>query len=279
MRKFFQFMIISTVVFVAIFTISTNANSRISSTLKTPHEDATVTISFDGLLAVCFGDPGRVSTGILNVAHHTPRLVIEQITPESKRTIATLTGAQLRGTTFIDVEGSAPTGVKRYFATTMSEDEKDFRWTVDIESDIFQRQLYIKEEKLFGKIHFSAGLFYGNNLSEETVKFQSAAGNELPFKRQIAEPAAMVKLTAGETLVIKTKGQTLRLPAQANARYQIAITNTPPADMANMNHFLFYYDVVGKPVTAYEPVVVKKAAFFPKPILCQAVVFSKSKLN
>jgi hypothetical protein len=244
-----------------------------------PREQASVTISFDGLMAICFGDPARVSAGILDVHHHTPQLKIEKVKGDQRALMAVIKGESLRGVAYLDVENSASRGVSRYYANSMAEDKNDFRWTVDLENDIHQRQLYIKEDKLFGKIHFSAGLFYGNNLSAETVKFQSTTGNELSFQRQIAQPAAKLNLNVGEVLIIKLKDRTLRLPAEVDLRYEIAITNTPPADMVNLNHWLFYYDIVGRSVTAYEPVIVKKAAYNPRPVVCESVVFSMSKLD
>ena len=35
-----------------------------------PREEATVQIGFDGLMALCFGNPERVSAGLLDAHHH-----------------------------------------------------------------------------------------------------------------------------------------------------------------------------------------------------------------
>jgi hypothetical protein len=265
----------------AIFALSLTAQSNTRGGLLpiNPREQASVTISFDGLMAICFGDAARVSAGILDVHHHIPLIKVEKVTGTQRTLVAQIKGEELRGVAYIDVENSGSRGVSRYFANSMAEDKNDFRWTIDMESDLHQRQLYIKEDRLFGKIHFTSGLFYANKLSEEKVKFQSAKGNELPFNRQVAEPAAKLNLNVGETLVIKTEDRTLRLPAERDICYEIAITNTPPADMANINHWLFYYDLLEQSVTPYEPVMVKKAAYYPPPVMCAAAVFSRSKLN
>ena len=38
-------------------------------------------------------------------------------------------------------------------------------------------------------------------------------------------------------------------------------------------------DVLAEKVVPYEPIVVKRAAFTPRPLICNAVVFSKSQMD
>src|SRR5438067_1187057 len=109
-----------------------------------PKQEATVSFSFDGLMAICFGNPERVSAGLLDVQHHTPEITINKISEGKKSTLAVLRGEQLRRTLYIDVEG-ASAGVSRYYGETMG-DPNDFRWNIDLEGEIYQRQLYVNEE-------------------------------------------------------------------------------------------------------------------------------------
>jgi hypothetical protein len=243
-----------------------------------PHAPATVTMSFDGLIAVCFGDPTRVSAGFLNVAHHSPNITITKVENGQQSTIAVLKDQELSDTLYLDIEGSE-SGVRTY--QTDSSDEKDFRWNIDLESDIHQRQLYIKEEKLLGKLHISTGLFYADHLSEKPVRFFAAdnSGNMLPFNRRIGEPAGKINMNSGDALVLKSKKVNLRLVSTPGISYEISITNLPPANMASMNHWLFYYDFINADVKHYAPVMINKAAYAPRPMICTAAVFSKSRLQ
>ena len=160
-------------------------------------------------------------------------------------------------------------------------DVNDFRWTLDMESDLFQKQLYIKEDKLWGKIHLNAGLFYGINLSEGKFRFVATDNSNtmLPFNRQVSDPAALLNLATDETLVIRNEKEVIRLKAEDGVSYQILIHNLPPKEMADMNHFLFYFTVLGEKVTAYRPLEMAKAAFAPPPMLCGSAIFSKSRLD
>ncbi|MEW6737998.1 MAG: hypothetical protein AB1489_42365, partial [Acidobacteriota bacterium] len=168
-----------------------------------------------------------------------------------------------------------------YLAPSMQNDPNDFRWNIDMEGDLHQRELHLKEEKLFGKIHIGAGLFYSDDLSQEKVRFLATdgSGKVLPFNRQVATPAAKLNLVAGQALVIRGSKDIVRLVAEPNVRYEIAVTNEPPAEMASMDHFTYYYDFIGAKVTPYNIALARKAAVEPAPLTCQSVVFGKSKLN
>ena len=272
-----SFAVYFVICLIAAFAFSTAPQANVSAPPAHPRQDATVEITFDGLMALCLGDPSRVSVGILNVEHHRPELRITKVKSEQKTPVAIWRG-ELRDTLYLDVESHSQ-NVSRYQASAPATDPNDFSWTVDLESDLFQRELYVKEESLVGKIHINAGLFYGRNLSEEKFRFFDNTGKALPFDRQVAEPAAKLNLAAGDALIIKSSKETLRLAAEPGVRYQIEVTNLPPADMAAMDHWLYYYDVLGAKVTPYTPVMVKKAAFAPRPLLCLSAVFSKSRLK
>ncbi|MEW6737995.1 MAG: hypothetical protein AB1489_42350, partial [Acidobacteriota bacterium] len=270
-------------VFALTMAASTNSNTNSSKAAPlpvNPREEATVSMTFDGLMALCMGNPERVSVGILDVHHHTPMLAVSKIVNGRKTTLATLKGEQLRGTIYIDVEG-ASAQVGRYLAPSMQNDPNDFRWNIDMEGDLHQRELHLKEEKLFGKIHIGAGLFYAHNISEEKVRFFAAdgSGKALPFNRQVAEPAAKINLAKEQVLVIRGDKEAIQLTVEPSTRYEVALTNLPPEEMANMDHFLFYYDFMAVKVSPYMPESIRKIAFAPRPLVCGSVVFSRSQLD
>ncbi|MEW6737669.1 MAG: hypothetical protein AB1489_40690 [Acidobacteriota bacterium] len=272
-------------VFALTMAVSSNSNSSSKSAPLpvNPREEASVSMTFDGLMALCMGNPERVSVGILDVHHHMPQLLVSKIVNGRKTPLPTLKGEQLRGTIYIDVEGESAQ-VGRYLAPLMESDPNDFRWNIDMEGDLHQRELHLKEEKLFGKIHIGAGLFYAHNISEEKVRFFAAdgSGKVLPFNRQVAEPAAKINLAKGQVLVIRGGSDTIQLTAEPGVRYEVAFTNLPPAEMANLDHFLFYYDFIGAKVTRYQPSTTQKASLLPRPAphpaLCFTIVLSKSNL-
>src|SRR5262249_38673817 len=138
-------------------TASTNSN-KATAVQPSPREEASVSFRFDGLMAICFGNPARVSAGLLEVPYHSPEMVITKVSGTERSTVAKLSGEQLRRTLYFDVDGNA-SAVSRYYAPSM-DDQNDFRWNIDLEGDLHQQQLYVKEEKLFGKIHFSSGIWY-----------------------------------------------------------------------------------------------------------------------
>src|SRR5207249_11150388 len=57
---------------VVALSITASSNNSATAPLPSPRQDATVSFSFDGLMAICFGNPARVSAGLLDVVHHTP---------------------------------------------------------------------------------------------------------------------------------------------------------------------------------------------------------------
>ncbi len=237
-----------------------------------------VNFHFDGLQAIAFGDSKRVSDGILDVHHHTPNIEIKQIKQGKETTIYNIKANELKGkalTISVPNNGLQP---KKYYSPDMSKDTQDFRWCLDIESDLFQKQLYLREDKLFCKIHFQVGEFFTNQLTED--KYQFVAGSKLhSFNRRIGEPAARVQLGVGNNLVINGLDRAINLPYVDGASYKVNITNLPPKDMMNMDHFAFYYDVVKTTTTQFMPVASKKVAFGPRPYICGAAIFGKSSIN
>jgi hypothetical protein len=272
MKRSFKLLITIASLFTLLFSAA-----GISSPLLTPHDGATVKINFDGLIAVCFGNPDHAAAGFLNVHHHTPQIEITRIENLHRTQLAKLAGEELREVTF-KVEGSQA-GATRYITPNREKDANDFRWTIDLEKDIYQRDLYIQKDKMAGIIKFDSALWYADNISDQPLRFFSDKGEELPFNRRFAEPAANVNLQPGQALIITSGAKVIRLAAEDNVRYEIAITNTPPADMASMDHFNYYYSVLGEKVTAYSPVIAKRAAYSPRPIICSSVVASRSRLD
>lgn len=268
MKKIFVLMMF----FVVCFCLSmTKVNVDASSKCE-------VSFHFDGLQAIAFGDPSRVSGGILDVHHHVPSIEIKQIKQGKTTLIHTIKADELKGKTLNVNMPNNRLQPKRYYSPDMNKDKQDFRWCLDIENDLFQKQLYLREDKLFCKIHFQVGEFFTNQLTDDKYKF--VAGSKLhSFNRRIGEPAARVQLGIGKNLVINGLDKAISLAYVTGVSYRVNITNLPPKDMMNMDHFAFYYDVVKTPTTQFMPVASKKVAFGPRPYICGAAIFGKSSIN
>ncbi|KAF0188279.1 MAG: hypothetical protein FD167_6216 [bacterium] len=160
----------------------------------------------------------------------------------------------------------------------MNIDKKDFRWCLDLETDLFQKQLYLNENKLFTTIYFNIGTFFTATVSDE--KYQFSAGSKIhSFNRQLGTPGARVELQPNDSLVISGLDKEITLPYELGVSYRVDITNLPPKDMANIDHFGFYYDAFKEPVTKYMPMMAERSAYFPGPLACEAVILSKSSIR
>ncbi|MFY9221367.1 MAG: hypothetical protein WAQ98_01785 [Blastocatellia bacterium] len=252
--------------------ISDVNNSSVSANIQ-----CEVSFHFDGLQAIAFGDSKRVSDGILDVHHHNPLIEIKEIKQGKGMVIRTVKADELKGKVLnVDIPNT-PLQPTRYYSPDMTKDSQDFRWCLDIENDLFQKQLYLKDE-FFAKIHFNTGTFYAENLTAD--KYQFVAGSKIHnFKREIARPNGKVLLSKGQNLVISGLNKTLTLAYQPGTNYSVDITNLPTKDMMNMDHFAFYYDLVKTDVPKYMPVMVKKASFAPHPMVCESIIFGKSTIK
>lgn len=236
-----------------------------------------VSFHFDGLQAIAFGDSKRVSDGILDVHHHTPNIEIKQVKQGKETTLYNIRANELKGKALtINVPNNQLQPI-RYYSPDMNKDVQDFRWCLDIENDLFQKQLYLKDN-FFAKIHFNAGMFYSENVTEN--KYQFVSGSSLhKFNREIGRPTLKVGLDKQDSLVISGLKNEVSLAYQPGTNYSVTISNLPSKDMMNIDHFVFYYDAVKVNVPKFMPLPVEKAAFYPKPIICDSVIFGKSVIK
>ncbi|MBL8149359.1 MAG: hypothetical protein JNN15_05480 [Blastocatellia bacterium] len=243
---------------------------------------STVTFEFDGMMGLFTGNGNRVSVGILNAHHHTPEITVYKVIAGEKREIARLRGEQLKRTVNVSVKSNASSKLFRpsvYRALNgQASDERDFDWTLDMERDLYKRKLRIKDN-FYGKIHFNSGIFFSSKLSDEMVKFISLDGkSSLPFLRQIAKPANKIDLTNEQLLTIEGLAEPISLTAQDDVDYFVSITNLPPQEMANIDHFKFYYDVIDEQLPRYIPIQVKRS-YFRGATSCYPVSFERSSLD
>lgn len=236
-----------------------------------------VSFHFDGLHAIAFGDPSKISNGILNAHHHNPKVEIKEIEKGNEKVLFSVEGQHLYKKVLNISMPNKQLYPKRYYSVDMNKDKQDSRWCLDMESDLFQKELYLKDN-FFTKIHFNVGTFYAENVTEE--KYQFVVGSKIhSFNRQIGRPNLRVDLSQNDDLVINGLSKLIKLPYKKGINYSVVITNLPPKDMMDINHFVFYYDLLKTDVPNYMPVAVKKAAFRPYPIVCDGVIFSKSVIK
>jgi hypothetical protein len=266
------------VALLTLFTLATNLINNVANAQKptVAPPAGNVTFSFDGMEALFFGAPDRVSVGVLNAHNHRPQITVTKVVGSERTVIAQLSGAQLRQPVFIDAEGLAATGVSRRLAEVKENDPFDARWMIDFNELYPQQQLSVDESKFFTKIHISNGLFYSDKLSKAKARFFAADGSNKTLKvnRRMAQPAAKLNLSNGDKLIISGNFEPVRLVGSANVSYQIDITNLPPKNAMSMDHFLNYYDIVEQHLDQYVPVYAFKTTFSPPPTVCAPIYFS-----
>lgn len=275
-RRLFLFVMLNLVV----LGFAANIFSGTLTTIPAnPKNAANVTVNFDGLMILAYGNPERVSVGLLDAMEHSPQIDITKTKGNTHTTVASIKADQLHNSIYIKTR-SGSGAIKRYYGES-AQDINDLRWTLDLENDIYQKQLHLNENKFFGKIHFNAGLFYTTRLTEKNVRFFSTdnSGKTLPFNRQIGEPAAKMNIAEGDALVIEGAGQPISLVSEPGVTYQINVTNLPDPSMASMEHFEAYYDLITDNVTSYTPVMARKAAFATGHMICLPVSVTKSSLK
>jgi hypothetical protein len=248
------------------------------STAAVTAMDASVTFKFDGMELFCTGESERVTVALLDAMHHSPQLNITKIDKGQRSLVATLTGDELRGSLIIDVEGTAHP-VTFHKGQARAGDSQDWRWVMHLEEIFPGRKLTVREERLYGKVHFLAGTFHATKLSQKPARFFSAdgKGKALAFKRRVAEPAARIDLNPGEALLVRTDRDLLRFEIKEDVRYEVSLTNLPPPEKASFDHFLHYFDVIEQKLPRYVPFLLEQSAFEPPPGLCAPIYSSSSR--
>jgi hypothetical protein len=239
---------------------------------------STVTFEFDGMMGLFMGSSEKVTLGLLNAHHHTPEMAIYKLIGGEKREVARFRGDQLKRTINIWVTGSTQRPFQYLAMEGREKDEQDFRWTLDIEGELYKRKLKIKEDSFFAKVHFKSGVFYSKSLSEYRTKFTSEDGRVLPFDRQVGTPASKIDLTSGQALVIQGLEEPITLNAQSGTSYFVDLTNLPPQEMMSIEHFEFYYESIDEQLPKYTPFIAEKS-FFKASSFCTPLIFSLSGLN
>jgi hypothetical protein len=239
-----------------------------------------VTFEFDGMMGLFMGSSEKVTVGLLDAHHHRPEMAIYKLTGGEKREVARFRGDQLKRTINISVVGGS--GSQRPFQYLAMEgrekDEQDFRWTLDIEGELYGRKLKIKQDSFFAKVHFKTGVFYSGSLSEYRTKFTSEDGRVLPFDRRVGTPASKIDLSSGQALVIEGLAEPVTLNAQSGTSYFVDLTNLPPQEMMSIQHFEFYYESIDEQLPKYTPFIAEKSVF-KRSSLCTPLTFSLSDLN
>lgn len=238
-----------------------------------------VNFDFDGLQILAFGHARQVTDGILDVVHHTPQIQIKKTQAGKTETLTTVNAEELKTKVLNISLPNRELNPSRYYSSDMTRDINDFRWCLDMESDLFQKQLYLNESKLFCKIRFNVGQFYTTHLTDDAYQFY-AGEIQNSFNRRIGEPGAKIELHQQEKLDISGLDSLISLPYESGASYQVSVTNLPPKDMMSMDHFSYYYEIFkDQDLKRFMPVIVKKAAYGPHPFICSPVGLSKSRID
>jgi hypothetical protein len=200
-----------------------------------------------------------------------------------------LDAKQLKGGLFIDLQASTRAAekcqVSKYYSSAgVRGDKNDLRWCLDM-NELYPNagHLTIRQELLWGKIHISSGQWYASNLSEFKWRMVSAdpakPAAALNFDRQVAWPTAQIEMNRGDVLTIKGDDIDLSLNADNGYGYELSFSNLPPSEMVNIDHWLYYYDILEENLSKMVPVLASRASFNPPGRLCSSLVLSDSTLS
>jgi hypothetical protein len=287
--------LLSSLVIPAFSKLNFAGQSRVASGSQafTVRSQGVATINFDGMIALAMGNPNRVSAGILDAHHHTPKMVVTRVSGNSNgretdsEVIATLDAKQLKGGLFIDLQAATRAAekcqVSKYYSSAgVRGDKNDLRWRIDFNELYGGRELHIDESKLWGKIHVNCGQWYASKLSEFKWRMVSAdparPAAALNFDRQVGSINSQIEMDRGDVLVIRGDDVDLRLDGGNGYRYTIELTNLPPEDMSNIDHFLYYYEIIQEVLPRYVPITASKAVS-GYPQLCKPVAFDDTVLS
>lgn len=238
MKRFFACLLLS-----LIFTL----------TVRSIAPTTLITIRFDGLQAIAMGNPAETVIGMLDAPHHTKLLTIRKDGDLITNTV---------------IEGNI------HFVGT-----KSISIAVDFDQVLHFDQLHNTKvplaDKFTSKIFLNTGQWYTYKLTREKYKFISTANGAMTQAAPIGYPACRIPIQSGEFLTITgVINQTIK---NDGSNYEIEISNSPSPEMANVDHFFFYYDYVPIKLGKLQAVYVSPIAI-PPPAMCPAVVFDSARL-
>lgn len=225
------------------------------------HSEASVTVTFEGLLALCVNDKNQAEIGALRNSHHELTMEVNTITRQRdrERTSTVRLPVKVNEDIFIEAVNASKPGVSLYKNEGIvfnradgTGDPEDFRWVMDLEGPEFHnRKLTItRPEMLRPRIFIPTGTLYTQEIDSQPMGL-TAAGDDLhwTYLGKLAKIiAADISFGAGDEVIVRSGvngSNAIRLKRQPGTRYAIAIKNTRHT-MTGIarNDFHFWYDAL-----------------------------------
>ena len=232
---------------------------------KMQHENAFVSVSFEGLVVLSINEQQRGDVGILNAPHHTLSFEIRKISPSGVSVlnypINPKYDIQLK------VDNPSSPGVTTYMNNAVRFDRKnnqgdpeDFRWVVDLEGKEFHNnQLTVANPEKFKPIfQLTHGVFYSKKLFKDPTVRVNAGSNTRPvFLGRITDAiGADIYLDRPDSAVVLRSGakgeKVLALNREPGCRYEIIVKNLPDSEthstqIEREGHFRYWYNAFKDP--------------------------------
>jgi hypothetical protein len=225
------------------------------------HSKAFVTVTFDGLMVLSFNDKRQAEVRVLKNEHHKLSMEIREISPNGVSTSEyPINGVE---DLWIGATNQATKGVTVYTNPQVpfnrekdQGDPEDFRWILDMEgSELHKTKLSITHpEKLTPTLHFTHGVFYTGELTEQRVSRIERNTNKQPkmlgkVPEKIAADIYLDENASGVALSAEGNGAApLMLNRKPGTRYEIVVKNLPHTPMQcrpqGQSHFSYYYEAI-----------------------------------
>jgi hypothetical protein len=254
------------------------------------HAQALATVSFEGLGLFCINDRKECEIGALQSANHLVVLRIRQKEPTAREFAPLPDFGE-----FVKIEITDPdkNEVTRYFnnadppvRNSDKGDPKDFRWLIDLESDLYHnKQITVGPEgrdRLHPVFFIASGSMYtlakadGEDFSarvrwDDEAARRLAQGKPAPGDSRLVGNVGqrlgidlLTKNPSGSKVILSSVdrngqpisgGATLELPGGPGVKYEISIRNLCPAeqdcpeinDNVEETDFRSYYEIISDP--------------------------------
>ena len=234
--------------------------------LTFPAQAPDVQIFFHGLLMLCPDAGGtlcKVGVHRLSIEHKLSVSVRERNAEPPDPPLLRLSGPLDSTGLSIAIEPASGKGVSQFVPTpepfdrtAQGNDEKDFRWSVDLEKlDPAQPPIILEQSGISPEIIIKDGIFFTAQLTDPAklqVLLTSAGSADIDLHRVARLLGANIYLDFGQIVVLRWfadgKVQTLSLPGtQGNRTFVVYIDNSPslmPIGKPTHSEFIEYFKVV-----------------------------------
>jgi hypothetical protein len=227
-----------------------------ADTTSVRRDAPTIRVIFRGLMIFHFDTEKLLyEVGVLRAPNHQLRIHVEKRSPSGTSEILVPVeelGSLDKRIWTLELTNPGTQGISTYQNGAFNRkkgigDDRDFRWTVDLEGEEFYNNaLSIKTALLGPIIRIPSGMFYTMTKTEPLLRKQGDHAFQ-EFGSIAEDIAADIWLDNGEAILKADSTEIVRLKRQPHTTYDVIIENTPSSHQhlsSNVDHFDYYYDLI-----------------------------------